>query len=150
MNITLKNLKIAKFASEETLCFKATVYIDGKKAGEVSNDGHGAPNMYWPHDLGIKLACYAKTLAPYEYMGTMLNHSADGLIDDVLAEHEERLRLKRLCAKSTIYRVHGEEYGDGAYMQIKRKYSPEVALALRARHPQGVTIINEELTPCAS
>ncbi len=41
MNITLKNFKHAAFASQETYCFEATVYIDGKKAGTASNDGHG-------------------------------------------------------------------------------------------------------------
>lgn len=42
----LKNIKIAEFASEETWCFEATLYVDGKKIGRVSNDGHGGPNYY--------------------------------------------------------------------------------------------------------
>jgi hypothetical protein len=41
MKITLKNFKHAAFASQETYCFEATVYIDGKKAGIASNEGHG-------------------------------------------------------------------------------------------------------------
>jgi hypothetical protein len=41
MKITLKNFKHAAFASQETYCFEATVYIDGKKAGTASNEGHG-------------------------------------------------------------------------------------------------------------
>ncbi|WP_458416146.1 hypothetical protein [Pseudomonas aeruginosa] len=39
--ITLKNLKVADFASEETLCFTATVLFDGKPVATASNDGHG-------------------------------------------------------------------------------------------------------------
>lgn len=39
--ITLKNLKVADFASEETLCFTATVLFDGKPIAHASNDGHG-------------------------------------------------------------------------------------------------------------
>jgi hypothetical protein len=74
-----------------------------------------------------------------------LNRSADGLIDDAVQALEEAKRLKRICRTSTLYRVKGETYEDGAYMQIRRPFSPEVALAIRARHPQGVTIINEEL-----
>lgn len=46
MNITLKNLKYAEFASEETHCFEATVYVDGKSVGRVSNDGRGGCNTY--------------------------------------------------------------------------------------------------------
>lgn len=41
MKITLKSLKIAKFMSQETLCYSANVYVDGIKAGYVENDGHG-------------------------------------------------------------------------------------------------------------
>ncbi|EBL8291889.1 hypothetical protein DLP14_14650 [Salmonella enterica] len=39
--ITLKNLKVAEFASEETLCFTATVVFDRVAVGEARNDGHG-------------------------------------------------------------------------------------------------------------
>ena len=46
MKITVKNLKVAEFASEETLCFTATVYIDGKMAFTAKNDGHGGCNFY--------------------------------------------------------------------------------------------------------
>lgn len=41
MKVELKNIKIAKFASEETLCFEATIYIDGKRSGTVKNNGWG-------------------------------------------------------------------------------------------------------------
>jgi hypothetical protein len=41
MQITLKNFKHAAFASEETYCFQATVYVDGIKVGVAGNDGHG-------------------------------------------------------------------------------------------------------------
>jgi len=41
MEITIKNLKVIKALSEETLCFTATVYVDGKKAGTASNRGFG-------------------------------------------------------------------------------------------------------------
>lgn len=41
MKITLKNLKVAKFMSQETLCYQATIYVDDKKAGTAENEGHG-------------------------------------------------------------------------------------------------------------
>lgn len=46
MQLTLKNLKISAFMSEETTCFQATVYVDGKKVGTAQNDGHGGPTYY--------------------------------------------------------------------------------------------------------
>ncbi len=45
--ITVKNLKYAAFASEETHCFEATVYVDGKPFCKAKNDGHGGCDMYW-------------------------------------------------------------------------------------------------------
>ena len=39
--IEMKNISYYKRGSEETPCYNATVYINGKKAIEVSNDGHG-------------------------------------------------------------------------------------------------------------
>jgi hypothetical protein len=41
MKIELKNVKFSDFASEETNCFRADVYVNGKKAGYCNNDGHG-------------------------------------------------------------------------------------------------------------
>lgn len=48
MEVTVKNLNVAHFASDETLCFQATVYIDGKRAFTAKNEGRGGPNMYEP------------------------------------------------------------------------------------------------------
>jgi hypothetical protein len=40
----LKNIQVAEFLSEETTAFAADVYIDGKKVGYCSNNGHGEGN----------------------------------------------------------------------------------------------------------
>ena len=39
--ISLKSIKTDHHASEETTCYEAVVYVDGKKAGVISNDGNG-------------------------------------------------------------------------------------------------------------
>ena len=46
--ITVRNLKIAEFASQETLCFEATIYVDGKRFCTASNQGHGGDNEFHP------------------------------------------------------------------------------------------------------
>lgn len=46
MKLEVKSVKIAKFASEETLCYEATVYIDGKPKFTARNDGHGGCSMF--------------------------------------------------------------------------------------------------------
>jgi hypothetical protein len=48
MNIELKNIKHSSFASHETNCYSASIYVDGKKAGTVDNQGYGgADNIHW-------------------------------------------------------------------------------------------------------
>ena len=48
MKIELKNIKHAQFASRETNCYSASIYVDGAKAGTVDNQGHGGcDNIHW-------------------------------------------------------------------------------------------------------
>jgi hypothetical protein len=46
--ITLRGVKYAAFASQETLCFEATVLFDGQPVCRVSNDGHGGADHVVP------------------------------------------------------------------------------------------------------
>ena len=48
MKIELKNFNHAAFASEETLCFSASVYVDDIRTFEVSNSGKGEENRIMP------------------------------------------------------------------------------------------------------
>jgi len=54
--IEMKNISYYARGSEETPCYNATVYINGKKAVEVSNDGHGGSDRQhtW-HENGFRL-----------------------------------------------------------------------------------------------
>jgi hypothetical protein len=68
MKIEIKNLKHSEFASHETNCFEASVYVDGKRIGVVSNDGQGGCNSYsHPHSIWAPIEDYAKTLPPIKY-----------------------------------------------------------------------------------
>tara|TARA_R100001377_G_scaffold63866_1_gene39459 strand:- start:257 stop:847 length:591 start_codon:yes stop_codon:yes gene_type:complete len=60
-NISIKGLRLSKDFSEETHCFQATVYIDGKRAFVAHNEGHGGANYYAPH--GVSKNSDAKRLA---------------------------------------------------------------------------------------
>ena len=46
--IELKNIKFAEFASEETSCYQGTLYVDGKRFANVSNEGHGGCDSQRP------------------------------------------------------------------------------------------------------
>jgi hypothetical protein len=112
MKIELKNVKHSEFASHETNCFEASVYIDGVRAGIVENGGYGACNNYHPHELERTLSAYAKTL-PHVVtdMRDPLDSSkiftyeknADHVINELLTEHLYAKDLKRALAKKILY-----------------------------------------------
>lgn len=56
--IELRGIKRTAWASEETHCYQATLYVDGEKWGTVSNQGHGgcdvAEGIAMPLDLAFR------------------------------------------------------------------------------------------------
>jgi len=47
MKLELKNVKHAEFASQETHCFEAKLYVDGVFSPQISNEGRGGSNYVW-------------------------------------------------------------------------------------------------------
>jgi hypothetical protein len=62
MQIELKNIKYADWASEETTCYRATIYINGVKVGETFNSGQGEPDRVHPYHLIPWIDAHAATL----------------------------------------------------------------------------------------
>lgn len=60
-NIEIKNLKLNTHFSQETHCFTATVYIDGKRAFSAENEGCGGPNNYYPYGKTQKAGAKRET-----------------------------------------------------------------------------------------
>jgi len=107
MNIELRKVKYAAFASQETPCFSADVYIDGVKAGSVDNSGQGGCNSYYPFSCEQALIEHAKTLPdvvserlvdddgkPFTYRPDADSVVGD-LLDAFLSLKDLRTRLKR-------------------------------------------------------
>lgn len=84
MKIELQNFKHSDWASEETDCFRADLWIDGKWFGEVSNDGHGGGHRYTNPAARRVLDAEAERLPSfvYEMNGVTLTipHDADSLV----------------------------------------------------------------------
>lgn len=69
--VELRNVKHAEFASHETACFEATVYVDGRKFCVVSNEGMGGADRFEPvkgggalRDLDAAMLDVAKRINP--------------------------------------------------------------------------------------
>ena len=89
--ITVRNLKYAAFASEETHCFEATVYVDGKPFCKAKNDGHGGCDMYWSIKRGEK------------------GHA----VYDQIAELDKRIKKERADEWKTHTRGDGSTFESG-------------------------------------
>lgn len=152
MKIELKNVKYAAFASQETNCFNATIYVDGVKAGTVQNQGNGGPDDIHPRDLRKKLDDFAKTLPPidvsYMYKDGLphtIDPDAEIMIGELLNEWLKKRDLKRLCAKHILFRVPGKTYEEGVYASIRAMYTPEAKAEVIARHGVGVVFLNDTI-----
>lgn len=132
MKIELKNLKINERLSEETTCFSATVYVDGKRAFEACNRGHGGANEY--HGDYDAAAAYAATLPPYTSSVGSLPYDLDMLIDDLI----ETARFER-ALKRDLKRVAFVENGE--YFLTKFAVTPDTIAAVVKHYPTA-TILN--------
>jgi hypothetical protein len=108
MKIELKNVKHSEFASHETNCFDASVYIDGKKAGSASNGGQGGGTSIYPNTLYLLLEGYAKTLPPFTYDGGAdIAQTADYVVDELLTEWLYARDAKRAMQKKILFLRNG-------------------------------------------
>ena len=116
MKIEIKNVKYSEFASEETACFEAFVYIDGKREGEVSNHGQGGPDEFHPFELQKKLDEYGKTLPktacnfddPKTGKPWEMEQNAESLIGGLLDTHLRTKDLKRALKKRVLFIKEGK------------------------------------------
>jgi len=98
MKIELKALKYSDFASQETHCFQANVYIDGKMRGWASNDGRGGMTNIQPRELYETLKQRTDKIPPriVKLGGSVmeLETTPDSYIDELvtLALHEKDLK----------------------------------------------------------
>lgn len=114
----LRAVKVNQALSEETLCFSATLYVDGKKAATVGNRGHGGPDEWtWASD-----AVEASTLArvpvrAYDPGHGMPATTFEGLtaLEIAVAEAAELVGTERACKRFAtkhrfpiiLYAIHG-------------------------------------------
>lgn len=150
MNITLKNLKIAKFLSQETTAFSATIYIDGRKAGTADNDGNGGPNRYHfdafdgkrGHEIQQELEAWASTQPPDKEF-PFLKVDLDTIVARLMDKEEESKQLRRWCKKETLFMLEGD--AEGQWRTVKAPYSDRVQAFLDNKYgAKVVRIANKE------
>lgn len=145
MQIELRSTKIVQRLSEETLCFTATMYLDGQPAGTVANRGNGGSHEYSDWDALSRLDAYASTLPrrlfPPEWALGDYAQTADSLIDDCLTDHQLRADLTKKLKSRVLFTT-----ADGKVMQTGTLKGASLWVAVvhyQRNKPQGcVTVLN--------
>ncbi len=155
MELTLKSVNINKVMSEETLCFDATVYADGKRAGVVCNRGCGGSNEYhWAdRDLGAEIEAWAEkevivTTDPVnpEKVMFVTFEKLDWKIGEVLDEWETRQWFKTKCRSKTLFKIKsdGDQFDPNSWRTVKGKFTREVKAWLVQRYGDDLGEIANE------
>jgi len=125
MKIELKNVSYSKRLSQETSAFAATVYVDGKKAGDARNDGGGGLTMVDLHLLpradAMKVISYCESLPDHVYPANEfskefkvkmdLEQMVGNLLEAYLNEKHEKAQYVKWCKKDVCFRVKGDKIG---------------------------------------
>lgn len=139
--IELKNIKHSAWASQETHCYQATLYVDGVKWGTVSNEGHGGCDLFdgaegydWD-DLAELNKRIRETYEPYEYEGMTLKLNIEMLCGDLVnqwlrdKDFNRAMKAKVLFTKPNVQGIW--------QLAVKKPLTLEVMLAkAKAQHPQ--------------
>lgn len=128
-NFELKNVKYAAFSSEETHCFTATLYLNGKRFCTVDNDGRGGPNRYTPfnnytdnelHDMISEINKELdKIKEPVSWdPNILMGRNLEIVVGELMNDYLTRLQLKRVLKKIAYF----DPKDDGVYtMPASRK-----------------------------
>ena len=168
MKIELKKISFNERMSDETNCFIADLYINGKKVGECNNEGRGGPTDYHGDSKEANVLIkeaeeYCKSLPPHrsEELDFEYPQSLESVIDELLEAHlkgkEEAKRLK-LYQKGICFGIlNGMSYQtvswsgrtlaqidkislQRAYNDVKAKYIKGAVVVLNAKNLEALGV----------
>jgi hypothetical protein len=123
MKIELKRISYNSRLSQETSAYAADVWVNGVKRGTVQNDGHGGPDLIFPHTLAQEIETYAKTLPPTKFHDMTLPQSAESIFGKLLDQHLVGKALQRKMKTKILFTA-----ADGKVYEMKGSIPPKDAV----------------------
>ena len=111
--VSVKNVKIHMDMSEETLCFSASVYMDGRRVGTASNRGHGGSNEYRLDPDGrddINLWLKDADLV-WSDGDAVTFERLDFVIGELVEDFDRQAQIKRWMRTQVLFRLEGVAEG---------------------------------------
>ena len=150
MKLELKNIKHANWASEETQCYDAVLYVDGSPFLMVSNEGRGGADRddqdpRFKGDFTSKYGALREYCREaYKFKGfrdTWINGSIELACHTLLEEHLEAKFYKKVLKQVCFV----DDNGDLLSFPKKVKPSPTIYKAIREQRDdlKNVTFLNE-------
>ena len=142
MKITLKNIKYSDFASHETPCYQATIYVNGKRFAYVSNDGRGGcDDVYplnttrrediasWRKRLQVIETDLAKTTLPLgDGSDRTIQNSLEIECGELVTQWLRMKEVKKILRRISYLKPDGKLY------QLPAKYKPTTAVREHVKH----------------
>ena len=149
MDLEMKAIKFSEWASEETYCYQANVYLDGKPFAMVSNDGHGGCDRDYSHNkfkgdyraTMKKVDEYFKSLPntdPCEYFPEGLEQTFERWCHDQVCTYLYRRDLKKALKKNKVVQKKNKEGKMGLWDYDHRHTSETIK-----RHFPDAVILND-------
>lgn len=142
--IELKNIQHSAFASEETYCYEAGVYFNGKRVGKVGNNGHGGCDHEYveDHEGWAAMQAYIDSI-PAEYDEVLefdYKRDLEGFCADIMNNWLVLKDLKKALNKKALIT---NPAGEVMEMGYKGRKKPDERLFDHAKKqfPEG-TLLN--------
>lgn len=142
MAIGIVGLKHMASLSEETHAYTATITLDGARAFEGSNHGHGGCDMYHrvkgytgPSDVEVDAWLKANT-PKIETHGMELDNCLEIIVGDLINEQLGDKALKRMLSTKIVV-IDKTDGGEDALFTYKGKPTPEALTSMRAAIASG-------------
>jgi hypothetical protein len=153
--LTFKSFKTVRWMSEETICFTASLYLDGKEIGLASNEGKGGCThlSYYSPKAKANLEAFAKSLNPADFKGWEFRTEGFDVTDlvDILVEQEDKKKeiqrivkkVKKDCMDKVIFLKSGADPKMGYSLLKCGSANIERGInAMIGKYGKEITIIN--------
>ena len=132
MQITLKNIKHSAFASQETYCYEASIYVDGKKSGTVRNEGYGGEDhIVWnSKEIEQRVEAWVEVQPrmplPWDKSET-IKFSLEVMFGELINKWLSEKEFKRVLRKGLIMVNNNNEKGSYSIYKIPAFYKDKKA-----------------------
>lgn len=153
--LTFKSFKTVRWMSEETICFTARLFLDGKEIGLAHNEGKGGCTSlsYYSPKAKANLEAFAKSLNPADFKGWEFRTEGFDVTDlvDILVEAEDKKqhnkktlnKVKKACADKVVFIKAGEDPKAGIrLLKCGSANIPKGIEMMVAKYGSSITIFN--------